>query len=72
MTYFTICREVGSNVIRICRCIVICEMTAHTGIWCVDITPLMAGITIIGNGSMGSGERIHVVVIKVGWSPGRL
>ena len=51
--------------------IVIADMAARTGIRGVSIIAVVADITIIRNGGMGSRERIKTVVVEGRRNPGR-
>ena len=64
MTGFAGCRDVDGCVVGVGRCIKIRQVTADTGIGCVDITALVAGKTVACYGSMGAGKRINIVVVK--------
>ena len=57
------------RMVWICRSVIIGLVTSHTGIGGGDIISLVTSKTIIRDRCMGSGERIHVVMIKVGGSP---
>ena len=65
-------REVGGNMIRVGCGVEICQVTSYAGVGSIDIATLMAGKAIIGNGRMGPGQRVNIVVIKIGRSPGSL
>jgi len=59
-------------MIRVGRSVEICQVTSYAGIGGIDIATLVAGKAIICNGRMCPGQRVNIVVIKVGWSPCRL
>ena len=59
-------------MIRIGRRVKIRKMTSNARIRSIDIASLVTDKAIIGNGRMGPGQRVNIVVIKVGWSPCRL
>ena len=63
MTTFTIGRELGRTVIRVCGIIIIHHVSSRTGVRCIGIIPVMTGGTIIGNGSMGPVQCIILIVV---------
>lgn len=69
MTGFAGCRDVDNCVVGVGRCIKIRQVTADTGIGCVDITALVACKAVACYRSMGTGKRINIVVVERRWRP---
>ena len=68
-----ISREARRNVVRaVARGAVIGRMTAVTGIGCIRVVAVVAGIAVVGNGRMRAHDRINRVVVEGRWRPGRL
>jgi hypothetical protein len=57
-------RKLCSTMGRIGGLIIIGYMTSCTSIGGVDIAALMAGKTILRDGSMRTGKRVHRIVIE--------
>ena len=65
MACLTSCREVGRNMVWVCGCVIIWHMATVACIGSVYVTALMTCETIVGDGSMGAGKRINIVMIEV-------
>lgn len=48
-------RKLRCSVVWIIGLVVICLMTSHTGIGCINVISVMAGIAVLGNGQMITG-----------------
>ena len=64
MALCTIGRELCICVIRICRAIVIRQMTSYTRGWCVVKTLCMAEVAVGGNFVVSVLQRVHGVMVK--------
>ena len=71
VAHSTIRREHQRNVIWIETSVIIRRMTARTGVWGIIVIPIVAGIAIICDCGVGSGQRVECIVVKSRRHPGR-
>ena len=64
-------RKSGRSVIRVVRLVVFRLVATDAGIWGIIIVSVMAGIAIVGNGSVGTVQGIKTVVVEGRRYPGR-
>ena len=50
-------------MVGICGCVIVCQVTAYTGVGRIVVIAVMTGSTVIGNGRMRAIERIVIVVV---------
>ena len=70
MAHVTIRRNIQGLVIRIRTSIIIWCMASGTGIWRIVVIPVMAGIAVVCNVDMCSGQGIKSIVVEGGRDPG--
>ena len=58
----TVGREIGCCVVRIGRCIVIIQVAAGTGIRRIVVIAIVAGRTVVGDGSVSAIQLIIIIV----------
>ncbi len=70
MAILTSRRKAGRSVIRVVRLVVFRLVAADAGIWGIVIVSVMAGITIVGNGSVRTVQGVKTVVVESRRYPG--
>ena len=70
MARLTIRWEAGAGMVRVVGLVVITRVATKTGVWCIVVISVMAGITVIGNSRVCADNRIETIVIKGRRNPG--
>ena len=71
MAHGAIGRNIQGCVFRVGCLVKIGSVAARAGIGGIVVIAVVTGITIIRNGCMRTRQRIHRIVVKHGWHPGR-
>ena len=64
MAAFTVCRKLCRSVVRVAGLVIITGVATKTGVGGIGVISIMAGRTVIGNGSMCTYDRIKTVMVK--------
>ncbi len=70
MAHCTISWNAKCDVVGVGTAVKIGQVTADTSVWGIDIVALVAGVAVVGNRDMSTGERIKSIVVKRGRNPG--
>ena len=62
MAGHTIRGKIAGGMVRIGRCIVIIQVASDTGIWRIVVVAVVAGRTVVGDGSVSAIQLIEIIV----------